>query len=208
MVSLLAFLFGLSLTGVDIVTFTLLMLAGILVVIVAGFRIAKRAYEEEELSIQAPEKPGEVIRVNVRPYLLSQLLAMGVYFLLAALLWDKLPGRVAIHSNASGKPDSFASKTLGVLLFPLVVYPLFLAVTYFLQEPAFAPQLRFSERGWKAFAEFMTFMALGLVFLDALLLLYNAGYIPSGWIGYSVWVFLAVTFGMIFRLLRERGEGA
>lgn len=133
-----------------------------------------------------------------------QLLGLVAYIILAAILWDKLPERVAIHFNASGEPDNFASKTLGTLLFPLVVYPLFLVMTYFLREPAFAPLLRFSRRGWKAFAEFTTVMALGLVAIDSLVLLYNAGQVPSSWIGYSVWTFLIVTIGMIFRLFWAR----
>ncbi|WP_367883228.1 DUF1648 domain-containing protein [Thermococcus peptonophilus] len=117
--------------------------------------------------------------------------------------------RVAIHFNASGEPDSFAPpKTVGTLLFPLVVYPLFLTMTYFLKEPAFAPLLRFSRKGWRAFAEFMTVMALGIVVIDSLMLLYNVGYVPSSWIGYSVWAFLIVTFGMIFRIFWVRGGGA
>jgi uncharacterized membrane protein len=202
------FLLGLALAGVGILVFTLIMLAGVVFLTVAGFRIAKRAYEEEELSMEAPEKPTGKIEVNVKPYLTAQIVGLVAYFVLAALLWNKLPGRIAIHFNASGEPDSFASKTLGVLLFPLAVYPIFLVMTYFLKEPAFAPFLRFSRRGWKAFAEFMTVMALGLVLIDILVLLYNAGYITSGWIGYSVWAFLVVTFGMLFRLLWERGEGA
>ncbi|WP_367884013.1 DUF1648 domain-containing protein [Thermococcus sp. JCM 11816] len=137
-----------------------------------------------------------------------QLLGLIAYIILAAILWDKLPPeRVAIHFNASGEPDNFASKTLGTLLFPLVVYPLFLVMTYFLREPAFAPLLRFSRRGgWKAFAEFTTIMAIGIVIIDSLVLLYNAGQVPSSWIGYSVWTFLIVTIGMIFRLFWARGE--
>ncbi|MDK2915278.1 MAG: hypothetical protein PWQ79_2193 [Thermococcaceae archaeon] len=200
-------LLGLALAGVGILVFTLLMLAGVVLLTVAGFRIAKKAYEEEELSIEAPEKPSEKIEVNVRPYLAIQLLGLAAYLVLLAFLWNGLPGRVAIHFSASGEPDNFASKTLGTLLFPLVVYPLFLVMTYFLKEPAFAPLLRFSRRGWKAFAEFTTAMAIGIVVIDSLVLLYNAGYITSGWIDYSVWAFLVVTFGMMFRIFWARGEG-
>ncbi|AMQ18489.1 SdpI family protein [Thermococcus peptonophilus] len=198
-------LLGLALAGIGILAFILIMLAGVVFLTVAGFRIAKRAYEEEELSIEAPEKPIERIEVNVKPYLIAQLLGLAAYFVLAVLLWDKLPVRVAIHFNASGEPDSFAPKTVGTLLFPLVVYPLFLTMTYFLKEPAFAPLLRFSRKGWRAFAEFMTVMALGIVVIDSLMLLYNVGYVPSSWIGYSVWAFLIVTFGMIFRIFWVRG---
>jgi uncharacterized membrane protein len=199
-------LLGLALAGVGILIFIILMLAGILLLTVAGFRIAKKAYEEEELSVEAPEKPSEKIEINVKPYLTAQLLGLVAYFVLMVLLWNRLPERVAIHFNASGEPDSFASKTVGAVIFPLAVQPLFIGMTYLLREPGFAPQLKFSRRGWKAFAELMTVMALGLILLDALLLLYNAGYAPSDWIGYSVWAFLAVTFGMIFRLLRMRGR--
>ena len=203
-----AFLLGLSLAGVDIVTFTIVMLAGILVLGVFGFMIAKKAYEEEELSVEAPEKPAERIEVNVKPYLTLQLLGIVAYFILVALLWSSLPGRVAIHFSASGEPDSFASKTTGTLLFPLAVYPLFLVMTYCLKEPAFAPLFKFSRRGWKAFAEFITTMALGLVFLDVLLLLYDASRISSEWIGYSVWAFVGLTFLLIYRLFALRTGGS
>jgi uncharacterized membrane protein len=197
-------LLELALAGVGILVFTLVMLAGVIVLVVAGFRIAKRAYEEEELSMEAPEKPTEKIEINVKPYLMAQILGLVAYFVLVVFIWDKLPESVAIHFNASGEPDSFASKVVGVLLFPLVTYPPFLVMTYLLKEPAFAPLLRFSRRGWGAFAEFLTVMVLGLILIDSLVLLYNAGYIPSSWIGYSVWAFLAVTFGMIFGVLWVR----
>ncbi len=112
-----------------------------------------------------------------------------------------------IHFSASGEPDGFASKTAGTLLFSLTVYPLFLVMTCCLKEPAFTPLFRFSRRGWKAFAEFMTTMALGLVFLDALLLLYNIGYASSEWISYSVWAFVGLTFLLIYRLFAMRVGG-
>ncbi|MBP1911469.1 SdpI family protein [Thermococcus stetteri] len=200
-------LLGLALAGIGILAFILIMLAGVVFLAVAGFRIAKRAYEEEELSTEAPEKPVEKIEIKVKPYLIAQILGLAAYLVLAALLWNKLPERVAIHFSASGEPDSFATKTIGVIMFPLVAYPLFPVMTYFLKEPAFAPLLRFSEKGWKAFAELTTVMALWLVLIDSIVLLYNVSYIPSSWIGYSVWAFLAVIFGMIFRLLWVRGEG-
>ncbi len=80
------FLLGLSTIGVDVATFTIAMLAGVLVLTVFGFRIAKRAYEEEELSVEVPEKPFEKIELNVKPYLALQLLGMAVYFVLVVLL--------------------------------------------------------------------------------------------------------------------------
>ena len=137
---------------------------------------------------------------------MTQLLALAFYFLLVALLWDKLPEKVAIHFGPSGMPDNFASKTFGVLLFPIIVQPLFLGITYLLREPGFAPLPRFSRAGWKGAAEFFTTIAVGIVVIDIAVLLYNAGLIASDWVSYSVQVLLALVFIGTYRLLTVRGN--
>lgn len=205
MVSFSLLLLLLALTGIGTNTFVLIMIAGILVLLFAGTLVAKREYEVEDLSQEA-EKPGKRIEVDVGPYLLAQLSALALYLLLVAILWDKLPGKVAIHFNGSGRPDNFASKTVGALVFPLVVQPLFLGMTYLLREPGFAPLMRFSKAGWKRTAEFFTVMAVGIVVIDTAVLLYNAGFIPGEVVSYSAWALIGLVFIGTYRLLTVRGD--
>lgn len=202
------FLLLLAFMEVPINGFVIVMIAGTFIMTVAGTLIAKRTYEEEDISTEAPKRPGELIRIDIKPYLLIQLSALALYFILLAVLWNRLPERIAIHFNAGGNPDNFAHKSLGAVLLPLIVQTIPVAMTAMLKEPGFAPQLKFSERGWRAFAEFMTAFSLLLTMVFATTVLYNAGFISGRWISYSAWLILAVTGVMIYRLLRARGYGS
>ncbi|WP_297490509.1 DUF1648 domain-containing protein [Thermococcus sp.] len=201
------FLLFLAFIGVAPNSFVLIMLAGVLVLIPLGTAVAKRAYELEELSTEAPEKPQKPIEIDVRPYLILQLLVLLAYLLLAATLWERLPGKVAVHFGPSGKPNGFASKTVGILLFPLLIQPILIAMTYLLREPGFAPLLRFSRLGWKRAAELFTLLSVGVTLLETAVLLYNAAFIPSSWVNYSVWAFLGLILVAIYRILRVKGKG-
>ena len=51
-------------------------------------------------------------------------LAVGITLLSALLgiaLWPQLPAEVAIHFSASGTPDNYVSKALGVTLLPAIM---------------------------------------------------------------------------------------
>ncbi|NJD98996.1 DUF1648 domain-containing protein [Thermococcus sp. LS1] len=205
MMALSLFLLVLAIADVSLNVFVLVMIAGILLLLFLGTLIAKKAYEIEDLSDNAPERPTEPINVNVRPYIIVQLSAVVFYLVLTILLWDKLPEKVAIHFNASGEPDNFASKDVGAIILPLIAQVLPITMTLLLREPGFAPQLKFSEKGWRAFAEFMTVFSILLIVVLTATLLYNAGLLAGEWISYSAWLILAVTGIMIYRFLRARG---
>ncbi|NJE45843.1 DUF1648 domain-containing protein [Thermococcus sp. GR7] len=204
MMALSLFLLVLAIAGVSLNVFVLVMIAGILLLLFLGTLIAKKAYEIEDLSNNAPERPTEPINVNVRPYIIVQLSAVVFYLVLTILLWDKLPEKVAIHFNASGEPDNFASKEVGAIILPLIAQVLPIMMTLLLREPGFAPQLKFSEKGWMVFAELMTLVGAGIAAIASMALLYNAGLIPSNWITYGAFVFLTVTFVGIYRTLSAR----
>ncbi|ACJ17421.1 hypothetical membrane protein, conserved [Thermococcus onnurineus NA1] len=203
-IALSLFLLVLAIAGVSLNVFVLVMIAGILLLLFLGTLIAKKAYEIEDLSNNAPERPTEPINVNVRPYIIVQLSAVVFYLVLTILLWDKLPEKVAIHFNASGEPDNFASKDVGAIILPLIAQVLPITMTLLLREPGFAPQLKFSEKGWMVFAELMTLVGAGIAAIASMALLYNAGLIPSNWITYGAFVFLTVTFVGISRTLSAR----
>ncbi|WP_456366227.1 DUF1648 domain-containing protein [Thermococcus sp.] len=206
------FIIGLSLLllplafiGVAPNAFVLIMLAGVLILIPLGTAVARKAYELEELSTEAPEKPQKLVEINVRPYLILQILALLTYLLLAAVLWERLPGRVAIHFGPSGKPNGFASKTVGIILFPIAIQPVLIAMTYLLREPGFAPLLRFSRLGWKRSAELFTLLSVGVALLETAVLFYNAAFISSSWVNCSVWAFLGLILVGIYRVLMVKG---
>jgi len=208
------FIIGLSLLllllafiGVAPNAFVLIMLAGVLILIPLGTAVARRAYELEELSKEAPEKPQKLVEIDVRPYLTLQLIALLAYLLLTAILWERLPERVAIHFGPSGKPNGFASKTVGILLFPLLIQPVLITMTYLLREPGFAPLLKFSRPGWRRAAELFTLLSFGVAFLDTAVLLYNAAFISSSGVNYSVGAFLGLILVGIYRVLRVKGNG-
>ncbi|WP_324665421.1 DUF1648 domain-containing protein [Haloarcula sediminis] len=54
----------------------------------------------------------------------SDSLAAGISLLAALLgvaLWPQLPGEVAIHFSASGTPDNYVPKAVGVVLLPALM---------------------------------------------------------------------------------------
>ena len=111
-----------ALTGVSIQAFLLALIVGVLAGVGVSVDVAKRTYELEELSREAPEKPpGKKIEVNIRPYLLLQLVALGAYLLLVALNWSALPEPMTVHFDASGNPNGFMSKAWGAVGIPLMV---------------------------------------------------------------------------------------
>ena len=56
------------------------------------------------------------------------LLLLVIPFIALPFVWDQMPDEVPIHWDSSGQPDNYASKTVGLLLLPLInvgVYLLF-----------------------------------------------------------------------------------
>ena len=48
------------------------------------------------------------------------MIILGLPFIAAALLWNKLPARMPIHWGLTNRPDGFASKPLATLLLPCI----------------------------------------------------------------------------------------
>ena len=198
-------LIGLSLADVQEVTFMLVMVAGLIGGVIVPIAVAKRTYEMEELSMEAPEKPvGKRILVDIRPYLILQLAFLGVYLLIVALSWSKLPGIIAVHFDASGTPNGFMSRAWGAVGMPVLTWGLFLFLTVLGRNPGFsAGRERFSPMGW---LEFNTLMSFGTVLVFSSVVLYNAGELPSKTVSYSIWLFLALPFLGTYRLFTVKGN--
>ena len=157
----------------------ILIMATILAV--QSYRIAKEAYEMEDLKIPVNSarllKKMEVKPVDVKPYLLIQLIPVVVYLILVLALWNKLPNTVAIHFSASGRPNGYASKLSGVLIIPLIVMaivPVITAVS--LKEPML---IRYPRGNQKAVFKVLTGVQFIITAAITLTQLYNVGLISG-----------------------------
>jgi len=158
---------------------------------IAGTLLARREYELEELSTEAPEKPPATGKgTDVKPYVLLQLGLLGSYLLLAVLLWDKLPERMAIHFDVSGRPNLYVSRPFGVAL-PVLAWLVPFSLTLL------AP-IGFSRRTYAL----MTLLSAGLVFLADVVLLYNSALVPENAINYATLGFLV----LVLYWLLKRGD--
>ncbi|WP_297506198.1 DUF1648 domain-containing protein [Thermococcus sp.] len=199
----------LAVIGVSITTFTLVLVTGVLIGAGLSITIARRVYEMEEISTEAPAKPeGERIEVKVGPYMLIQLAFLGLYLLLVALNWRTLPDTMAVHFDASGNPNGFMSKLWGALLVPILVWIIPFGLTVLGKDPGFFARMgNFSTSGWRAWAWFNTLMSLGIIMVSSSMVLYNLGKLPSKAMTYSTLLFMALVFIGIYLLLRVRGNG-
>ena len=200
------FLIIMALMGASIGAFLITIIIGVLAGAGVSVAVAKRTYELEELSEEAPEKPtGERIEANVKPYLLVQLAFLGLYLLLVALSWSALPEQMAVHFSASGRPNGFMSRAWGAVGIPLMVWTMFFGLTITGRDPGFFARMRgFSPTGWRAWAEFNTLMSLGLIVVSSIMILYNLKAIPREWVSYSAWMFLALGFFGIYLLAKAK----
>jgi len=202
-------LLALALHGFPLAMFTITMLAFVLSEVVIGTWMAKREYELEELSEEAPEKPpateGEVKGTDMKPYLLAQLGLLGFYLLLVALSWDRLPERVAVHFSASGQPNGYMDRFSGLIVFPVLGWLIPFSLTFLAKDPGFFVRLSagVTRRGW---FEFNTIMSAGLVMVFLAVLLYNVGAVSASAINYAT-IGLFVVMGLgFYRLLTVRPD--
>ncbi len=114
-------LLAMALEGVKLMVFMTLVVVLTIAGLWLGIHVARREYEIEDLSEEAPEKPSRELRTNAGPYLAVQLVALAFYLLFIALLWNELPSVMATHFSLSRKPNGFSSKLTGVTT-PLMVW--------------------------------------------------------------------------------------
>ncbi|WP_297068677.1 DUF1648 domain-containing protein [Thermococcus sp.] len=200
------FLLLLALLGVSLGVFIVITMVFVLAEVFLDTWIARREYELEELSREAPEKPpGERIEVHIKPYLLIQLAFLGLYLLFVVLNWSALPEPMAVHFSASGRPNGFMSRAWGAVGVPVLVWAMFFGLTLLGRDPGFFARMRgFSPTGWEAWAEFNTLMSLGLIVVSSIMILYNLKAIPREWVSYSAWMFLALGFFGIYMLAKAK----
>ncbi len=200
------FLIIIALMGASIGAFLIAIIVGVLAGAGVSVAIAKRTYELEELSEEAPEKPpGGRIEVNIRTYLLVQLAFLSLYLLFVVLNWNSLPEPMAVHFDASGNPNGFMSRAWGAVGVPVMVWAMFFGLTLLGRDPGFFARMRgFSPTGWRAWAEFNTLMSLGLIAVSSMMILYNLKAIPREWVSYSAWMFLALGFFGIYLLAKAK----
>ena len=155
----------------------LLILLAILVV--QSYRIAKETYEREDLRTPAnTTRPLEMI--GVEPYLIARLIPIALYLILALAFWDKLPDTVAIHFDASGRPDNYADKITGTLLIPLVVMAVIPLLTVLVSREPMLIRFPVYGKGQKALFTLLAGVQFFIVAVMMLALLYNVGMVFGG----------------------------
>ncbi len=161
--------------------FLSILLTSVAILAVLSYRIAKETYEMEDL--KAPIKSAKPLeKIDVKPYLLVQLISVILYLILVSTLWDEIPSKFAVHFNVSGKPDCYADKVVGAVILPLLTMSIVPAVTVLSsKEP-------FSTKGRKPSFEFLVGLQLFIVMAMVFVLLYNVGWVCGELIMWSVTV--------------------
>lgn len=201
-------LLGLAFLGVSLNVFILAMTSLSIGVLFVGLVMAKREYELEDISTEAPEKPtGERLKGSVKPYLITQLAFLGLYFLLVIILWEGIPERVATHFSTSG-PDRYGSKLWGIVEVPILVWLIPFLLTFLAKDPGFFARAKFyptSPRGWCLFTTLLSFGML-VVFISSLI--YNAGMVPAAIMNYAAYAVIGIVILGVYFLLRGAGARA
>ena len=183
------------------VVFLALLLISATILAVQSYRIAKETYEKEDMRTPLKKEAKPIERIIIKPYLIVQIIPIVFYLTLILLLWGNIPDTVAIHFDASGKPDNYADKFTGAILIPLFTMAIIPALTLLtLREPML---LRFPVYGTRQNVLFtlLTGVQIFIVIVETLTLLYNIGSVPGEWI---VWfaigfvAFLLVWIGWIW----------
>ncbi|WP_456423712.1 DUF1648 domain-containing protein [Thermococcus sp.] len=201
-------LLGVSIKGVSINVFVPLSVSLLLGIVFAGLIMARREYELEEFSREAPNKPaGRKLETNIKPYILLQLAFLTFYLLLVVILWEGLPERVATHFSTSG-PDSYGSKFWGVLGVPVLAWFLPFLLTLPAKDPGFFARANFYPKSLRGWCLFTTLLSLGLVLVFTSALLYNAGMISVKAINYSAYTTLGMVAVGTYFLLRDAYGGS
>ncbi len=191
----------LAVHGIKITIFIVLMIFFVTLEVIAGTLIARREYEIEELSKEAPEKPESEINTSMKPYIVAQLVALAVYLLLVALLWNHLPHTMATHFGTNGKPNGYSGKLSGALVWPIVVWVIPFTLTVIAREPAFFARVALYPANYRVWGEFTTVMSWGLILISSMVLLYNVKIVSSTAITCSTIAFLAAVGLVTYRLI-------
>ncbi|MBO8174027.1 MAG: DUF1648 domain-containing protein [Thermococcus sp.] len=201
-------LFIFSLNGYNPLIFSIVMVAGILLITLTGYRMAKEIVEKESLKEPVFGEPKPIEGINVKPYLAIQIATLTFSFLFLIFSWDKLPDTVAIHFNIAGEPDNFAQKTLGVFLFPLAVSAIPLILTYLAKDPMMIRATpKISKKGLKIFAEMMTITGVMLAWANVYLILYNAyNFHSNALLSATIFGGVGLIFIEVFRMLLASGS--
>ncbi len=155
--------------------FLAILLTSVAILAIQSYRIAKETYEREDLKIPAnTTRPLEMI--DIKPYLLVQLIPVAFYLILALALWDKLPDTVAIHFDASGRPDNYADKITGALIIPLVTMAIIPILTVLSSREPMLIRFPFYG-GQKVLFKLLVGVQFFIVAVMMLVLFYNIGLI-------------------------------
>ncbi len=185
--------------NIQITVFFAILLIALTVFIVLSYRIAKETYEIEDL--KTPAQVTKPLRIEgIKFYLTVQIVPIFLYLILTLILWDKIPSRVAIHFDVTGKPDYYSDKFIGAVVIPIIA----MCITPFLTFLSYIEPMitRFPAFGSKSFV-FLTVLQFYIALVTFLALLYNLNFISGKVITAFGYAFIAVFFGLIWFVSRR-----
>ncbi len=188
----------------SIPAFLAVLLILVAILAVQSYRTAKETYEREDLRTPAnTTRPLKMI--GVKPYLLVQLIPIAFYFILASMFWDRLPDTVAIHFDASGRPDNYADKITGTLVIPLIAMAVIPLLTVLASREPMLIRFPVYGKGQKVLFTLLAGVQIFIVAVMMLALLYNVGMVFGElvvWFTIGFSVLLLIWIGWMWRVYR------
>ncbi len=184
---------------IPITVFFAILLIALTVLVVLSYKIAKETYEIEDM--KTPVQVAKPLRIEgIKFYLTVQIVPIFLYLILTLILWDKIPSRVAIHFDVTGKPDSYSDKFIGAVVIPIIamcITPLLTFLSYI--EPMIT---RFPALGSKSLV-FLTVLQFFIAIEVFLALLYNLNLVSGKVIVAFGYAFIAILLGLIWFVSRR-----
>ncbi len=180
--------------NISLSIFLAILMIALTILVVLSYKIAKETYEIEDL--KTPTQVTKPLRIEgIKFYLIVQIVPIFLYLILTLILWDKIPSRVAIHFDVTGKPDYYSDKFIGAVVIPIIamcITPLLTFLNYI--EPMIT---RFPAFGSKSFV-FLTVLQFYIALATFLALLYNLNIVSGKVIVASGYAFIAILLGLIW----------
>jgi len=124
----------LSLLSLPLAAFFTLYIASLTILIYLSYKVAKETYELEDMKTPVgsfkPLSPDS----NLRKVMAVEFASLMAYLLSLAILWNRLPGKIAVHFSFSG-PDFYMSRTAGALLFFTIMLAVITSTLLMKREP-------------------------------------------------------------------------
>ena len=128
----------------------------------------------------------------------ASLTIIALMFVAGAYVFPNMPELMATHWDANGNVDGYSSRTVGVFLFPIMTFSIYLL---FLLIPKIAVYKKNIQSFYKTYSNFMVYLISFMAIVYAVTLLSNLGYVIT--MNYVIMPALGLLFYGISFLLED-----